>query len=989
MKIRNKAVGAVILMLALFVPVSMVHYFLGRSDFRRQEQQIEEMSQDVLSRAAGYWNRQYLAAEAEFDEYIRKEIDLTISFLEDYVTEDGYNGPEVLSDGFVIRPEEDLTDLPVHLLADSASVDKSLIEDSLKTGKMRTASAREGSLSFGRISDDAVYVQVTPEEEHRRILDLYVENINSVMETATEMSGRMTLLLREENGQLLALEQFGDPLLEDGVRDLGLTAQNLGSGSEGIRKVNGKRYRYICTETDGEWLECGKLYIVQVFLLDRIVSQMLLLVAMTCLLMLVFYVTIITYSISEVEFIQKRILDEEEEAKYNPRRLRRRLRCAGAVSVVLIFGIAFLTQSVIQMRQQTAYGKHTLQLLAGQRDRIIEGLDETVQEVREKRYVHFGNIIAAFLKNCPEERKEEKSRRCCEIIGADFIMLFDHDGREILCSKDYENFSVDRGMGENSTDFRRLLLGIEEIVHPVSTDLMTGLERQMIGVTVPPAADNEGHGALILALMPDTTAMSEETVEDEALSMLLPDGTICFEADKKSGKILYSSEPSMEGKTVEDVGIKESSLEGGYMDFDKISGVQRFVVASGEGSRESVYYYAADNSVLSKKNCRYGLNSAGVYICGLFILLLYLLRGYNEESYSRWLAFDFKRGTDDEKTALMRKIRSARNRLNQKNGEDDRAVKKNIIRISGWDAMLPEKRAGTVFMIGLFIVLQLWVALVMGNYLMHGTEQTLLDYLLNGDWMHGFNVFALNSILLCIASAILVVMGSGWFLQLLAGFLGAKGKTVCRLLGSLIKLVAVIIVIVMALNYVGLLNSRVLASMGIGSLALSLGARDIIADVLSGILIVMNETVRVGDIVEYQGITARVLDVRIQNTQLNTLPENDVMIVRNEAITSIINKSRMASAYNLKFRVRADAPLERIELLMDEALPKLKEGCPGIIGTPQYLGVVELGYAGRYETPVITLQVNAQCDVKDQFAVMTYMNKELHLLFAREGIEVF
>ena len=35
------------------------------------------------------------------------------------------------------------------------------------------------------------------------------------------------------------------------------------------------------------------------------------------------------------------------------------------------------------------------------------------------------------------------------------------------------------------------------------------------------------------------------------------------------------------------------------------------------------------------------------------------------------------------------------------------------------------------------------------------------------------------------------------------------------------------------------------------------------------------------------------------------------------------------------------------------------------------------------------MQLNAQCDVKDQFAVMTYMNKELHFLFAREGIEVF
>lgn len=996
MNIRNKAVGAVILMVALFIPVSMILYFLGRSDCWRREIQLEEMNQEVLLRISGYGNRQYLAAESEFDDYVRKEIDLTVSFLQLYVTENGYNGPEILDNGFVVRPDQDLTDLPVHLSEDSPSVDKSLIEESLKNGKMRTAFAREGSLSFGRISDDAVYVQVTPEEEHRQMLDLYIENIKSAMETATEMAGRMTMLVRKENGQLFTLEQFGDPLLKGGVQKLGLTAENVDSNREGTRKIDGKRYRYICAETEGDWLECGNLYIVQVFLLDRIISQMLLLIVMTCLLMLVFYVTIITYSISEVAFIRNRILDEEEEERYNPKRLRRRLLCAGAVSAVLIFAIAYLTQSVIQMRQQTANGKHTLQLLAGQRDRILDRLDENVQEVRENRYVHYGTIITSFLENCPEERKEEKIKKCSEIIGADFIMLFNHDGHEILCSKDYENFSIDRGMGENSSDFRRLLLGIEGIVHPVSTDTMTGLERQMIGVTVNPSGDDEGHGALVLALMPDATAMSEETVEEEALSMLLPDETICFGADKRTGEILYSSELSMEGKTVMEVGLKESSLQGGYMDFGKVSGVQRFVVASEEGERGNIYFYAEDNSMLRRENLQYGLESAGVYICGLIILMLYLLRGYNEESYRRWSAFDFKFGTDDEETenedrksALLKKIGSVKNRLNQADGEDDRMVKNRLIRISGWDTMLPEKRASTVFMIGLFIVLQMWVILMMGNYLMHGTEQTLLDYLLNGDWMHGFNMFALYSILLCIASANLVIMGSGWFLQLFAGFLGAKGETVCRLLRSLIKLIAIIIVIGMALNYVGLLNSQVLASMGIGSLALSLGAKDIIADVLSGILIVFNETVRVGDIVEYQGITATVLDVRIQNTQLSTFPDNDIMTVRNQAITSIINKSRTASVYNLKLQVRADAPLEQIEALMDEALPKIREGCPGIIGTPQYLGVVGLGYMEMSGIPVLTLQVNAQCDVKDKFIVMTYMNKELHLLFARAGIEVF
>ena len=235
--------------------------------------------------------------------------------------------------------------------------------------------------------------------------------------------------------------------------------------------------------------------------------------------------------------------------------------CAGAVSAVLIFAIAYLTQSIIQMRQQTANGKHTLQLLAGQRDRILD-----------------------------------------------------------------------------------------RIVHPVSTDTMTGLERQMIGVTVNPSGDDEGHGALVLALIPDATAMSEETVEKEALSMLLPDETICFGADKRTGEILYSSELSMEGKTVMEVGLKESSLQGGYMDFGKVSGVQRFVVASEEGERGNIYFYAEDNSMLRRENLQYGLESAGVYICGLIILMLYLLRGYNEESYRRWSAFDFKSGTDDEET---------------------------------------------------------------------------------------------------------------------------------------------------------------------------------------------------------------------------------------------------------------------------------------------------------------------------------------------------
>ena len=67
-------------------------------------------------------------------------------------------------------------------------------------------------------------------------------------------------------------------------------------------------------------------------------------------------------------------------------------------------------------------------------------------------------------------------------------MLFDSEGRETACNADYAGFTMDSGLGENSRDFRRLLLGVPSVVHDVSTDSVTGLTRQFIGVSLPAAA---------------------------------------------------------------------------------------------------------------------------------------------------------------------------------------------------------------------------------------------------------------------------------------------------------------------------------------------------------------------------------------------------------------------------------------------------------------------------------------------------------------------
>ena len=85
-------------------------------------------------------------------------------------------------------------------------------------------------------------------------------------------------------------------------------------------------------------------------------------------------------------------------------------------------------------------------------------------------YVYFGERMASLLALHPEFATPEGQQNWCDILNIDFIMLFDDEGRQTLCNRDYSSFTLSRGLVENSADFRRLLLGIPSIVHEVSAD---------------------------------------------------------------------------------------------------------------------------------------------------------------------------------------------------------------------------------------------------------------------------------------------------------------------------------------------------------------------------------------------------------------------------------------------------------------------------------------------------------------------------------------
>ena len=128
-----------------------------------------------------------------------------------------------------------------------------------------------------------------------------------------------------------------------------------------------------------------------------------------------------------------------------------------------------------------------------------------------------------------------------------------------------------------------------------------------------------------------------------------------------------------------------------------------------------------------------------------------------------------------------------------------------------------------------------------------------LAFYITGNWQRGINLFAFTAIavFLCIGRLLLIVMDV--LFTVISGEMSSREKTISQLVYSLLRFVIIVGLIYNFLTYLGVDTRALLASVGIISLALSLGSKDLVADILAGIGIVVEEEFETGEIVEISG----------------------------------------------------------------------------------------------------------------------------------------
>lgn len=84
---------------------------------------------------------------------------------------------------------------------------------------------------------------------------------------------------------------------------------------------------------------------------------------------------------------------------------------------------------------------------------------------------------------------------------------------------------------------------------------------------------------------------------------------------------------------------------------------------------------------------------------------------------------------------------------------------------------------------------------------------------------------------------------------------------------------------------------RFLASAGIVSIAIGMGAKDLIADILAGLFLIFEGSVHVGDAVTVGSWSGTVTDMGIRTMEIAN-DAGDVKIISNARISEIVNRSR-------------------------------------------------------------------------------------------------
>ncbi len=235
-----------------------------------------------------------------------------------------------------------------------------------------------------------------------------------------------------------------------------------------------------------------------------------------------------------------------------------------------------------------------------------------------------------------------------------------------------------------------------------------------------------------------------------------------------------------------------------------------------------------------------------------------------------------------------------------------------------------------------------------------------------------------------IVSYTIFCLGGSWLVRFVLKKVSAlltSGRAVVDIVCSLIKYVAVIVLLFFVLKTVGVDTTTILAGIGILGLVVGLGAQPLIADIIAGLFIVFEKIFDVGDIIVVDGFRGTVKEIGIRTTQIIDTGGN-IKVINNSDVKTIVNMTNQLSLAICDIGIEYGESLERVEAILKDHLSAIKAAIPDIKEGPFYKGVAELGDSA------VVIRFVANCEEGAKYQVERDLNRQFKLLFDKNNINI-
>ncbi len=231
-----------------------------------------------------------------------------------------------------------------------------------------------------------------------------------------------------------------------------------------------------------------------------------------------------------------------------------------------------------------------------------------------------------------------------------------------------------------------------------------------------------------------------------------------------------------------------------------------------------------------------------------------------------------------------------------------------------------------------------------------------------------------------IAVAWLISVCVRWFLHTLLAK-SSRSRTIVKMINNFLKYLIAIIAVFLVLGAWGVDTATLLASAGILSLIVGLGAQSLISDIIAGMFIVFEDEFRVGDIVIIDGWRGTVDEIGIRATKVIDWQGN-IKIVNNSQISTIINQSKELSVTTCVVGIGYGESIPKVELVIKDNLERIKQAIPEIVEGPYYKGVDSLAASS------VNLLFVATVKESDYYVAQRALNREIKMVFDENGINI-